>query len=250
MSNFEFPGALPHGEIRELFPDIFFVTGTMKISGRPLSFSRNMTVIRENGSLTLINSVRLDEYGLKNLEKLGRIDNVIRLAGFHGIDDPFYKDRYGAKVLAVKDQPYVPGFDVDAEPFFHADELIDGASELPITGSRLYVFQSVKPSEAIVVLLRDGGILITGDSLQNWRAPDRYFSLMARLMMPFMGFIKPHNIGPAWKKVAKPSAADFEGLIALRFEHVLPAHGDEVIGNAKELYRPVIEKAAASARKS
>ena len=34
------------------------------------------------------------------------------------------------------------------------------------------------------------------------------------------------------------------GLFDLRFEHVLPAHGEEVIGNAKELFRPAIEKAA------
>lgn len=249
VSGFKFPDALPHGEIRELFPDIFFVTGTMKMSGRPLSFSRNMTVIRENGSLTLINSVRLDEHGLKNLEKLGSIDNIIRLAGFHGRDDPFYKNRYKAKVWAIKGQDYVAGFDLDVEPFFHADELLDAASELPIKGSRLYVFRSVKPSEAILVLLRDGGILITGDSLQNWHRPDRYFNLLARLMLSFKGFIKAYNIGPAWRKFLKPSADDLRGLLDLRFEHVLPAHGDEVIGNALELYRPVIEKAAAQAKR-
>lgn len=221
----------------------------MKMSDRPVSFSRNMTVVRENGSLTLINSVRLDEYGLRSLEKLGTIDNVIRLAGFHGMDDPFYKHRYDAKIWAVQGQPYVHGFDLSAQPFFHADELLDDASELPIKGSKLYVFRSVKPAEAIVVLLRDGGILITGDSLQNWQAPDRYFSLMARLMMRLMGFIKAYNIGPAWRKFVKPSAEDFRGLLDLRFEHVLPAHGDEVIGNALELYRPVIEKAAAQAER-
>ena len=61
MSDYEFPSALVHGEIRELFPDVFFVTGTMTIAGKPMSFSRNMTIVRDNGSLTLINSVRLDE---------------------------------------------------------------------------------------------------------------------------------------------------------------------------------------------
>lgn len=249
MSSFEFPAALPHGEIRELFPDIFFVTGSMNMSKPPLSFSRNMTVVRENGSLTLINSVRLDEPGLRDLEKLGTIDNVIRLAGFHGMDDPFYKERYNAKVWAIKGQVYVKGFDFNVEPFFHADELVDAAGELPIKGARLYVFRSVKPPEAIVVLLRDGGILVTGDSLQNWQKPDRYFNLLGRLILSFKGFINAYNIGPAWRKFVKPSAADFRGLLDLRFEHVLPAHGDEVIGNALELYRPVIEKAAAQAER-
>ena len=240
----EFPSAMPHGEIRELFPDLFFVTGTMKIAGKPMSFSRNMTIVREDGSLTLINSVRLDENGLKALEQLGSVDNVIRLAGFHGMDDAFYKDRYDATVWAINGQSYVSGFDPDAEPYFYADELINAASALPIEGSRLYEFRSAKPPEGVIVLLRDGGILICGDAMQNWNRADRYFSLMARIMMRIGGFIKPFNIGPGWSKFANPSADDLTGLFDLRFEHVLPAHGKEVIGNAKELYRPAIESAA------
>jgi hypothetical protein len=248
MKEREFPPALPHGELRELFPDIFFVTGTMTVAGKPLSFSRNMTVVRENGLLTLINSVRLDERGLKALEALGTVEHVIRLAGFHGMDDPFYKDRYGAKVWAVKGQTYVAGFDPAAEPYFQADELIDAASALPLEGSRLYEFKSARPTEAVMVLLRDGGILVSGDALQNWRSTDRYFSLMARVMMRFGGFIKACNVGPGWHKFAKPSVDDLTGLLDLRFEHVLPAHGVEVIGNAKALYRAAIEKAAERTR--
>jgi len=248
MSQREFPAAMKHGEIRELFPDIFFVTGTMTIAGKPMSFSRNMTIVRESGALTLINSVRLDERGLQALDALGRVANVIRLAGFHGMDDAFYKDRYDAKVWAVKGQTYVEGFDAGAEPYFHADESIDAASELPVEGARLYEFNRATPSEAVLVLLRDGGILISGDSLQNWNRPDRYFSLMAKIMMRIGGFIKAYNVGPAWSKMTKPSSDDFTGLLDLRFEHVLPSHGEAVIGNAKELFRPAIEKAAGIAR--
>jgi len=247
MTTRELPPALPHGELRELFPDVFFVTGTMTVAGKPLSFSRNMTIVREHGSLTLINSVRLDERGLEALETLGKVEHVIRLAGFHGMDDPFYKDRYGAKVWAVKGQTYVAGFDPGAEPYFQADELLDAASALPLEGSRLYEFKSAKPTEAVIVLLRDGGILVSGDALQNWRSTDRYFSLMARVMMRLGGFIKSCNVGPGWLKFARPGPDDLTGLLDLRFAHVLPAHGVEVIGNAKELYRSAIEKAAASA---
>jgi hypothetical protein len=248
MKKREFPPALPHGELRELFPGIFFVTGTMTVADKPLSFSRNMTVVRENDSLTLINSVRLDEPGLEALEALGKVEHVIRLAGFHGMDDPFYKDRYGAKVWAVKGQTYVAGFDPGAEPYFQADALIDAATALPLEGSRLYEFKSARPTEAVIVLLRDGGILVSGDALQNWRSTDRYFSLMARVMMRLGGFIKACNVGPGWHKFAKPSADDLTGLLDLRFEHVLPAHGVEVIGNAKALYRAAIEKTAATTR--
>ena len=244
MSERQFPAALEHGSFIEVFPDIFMITGSMRMSGRPMSFSRNMVVVREHGSLTLINSVRLDEHGLRDLEALGKVQNVVRLAGFHGMDDPFYKDRYDATVFAIKGQVYVDGFDLDAEPHFRADRLLGTADELPISGSRLYTFKSANPPEAVLLMLRDDGILVSGDALQNWQAPDRYFSLMARVMMRVMGFIKPFAVGPGWKKFAKPSSDDLSGLLDLRFEHVLPAHGDEVIGNAKEKYRPAIEAAA------
>src|ERR1700742_4164997 len=94
-----FPAALPHGELREVLPGIHFVTGSLRLPGRlPLRFSRNMTVIVEGEPLTLVNTVRLDEAGLAALDKLGKVTDVIRIAAFHGMDDPFYADRYGARV--------------------------------------------------------------------------------------------------------------------------------------------------------
>jgi len=58
--------AMPHGAIQEVFPDVFFVTGTMRAEffGSMWQFNRNMTIVRENGRLTLINTVRLDDAGL------------------------------------------------------------------------------------------------------------------------------------------------------------------------------------------
>ena len=58
------PKALPHGELKEVFKDVFFLTGTVAMPGPlPITFSRNMTVVREGGNLTLINSIRLGEGG-------------------------------------------------------------------------------------------------------------------------------------------------------------------------------------------
>ena len=66
--------ALNHGKIEEIFKDVFFVTGTMKneFFGSMWQFSRNMIVVREDGKLTLINTVRLNEEGLKELEAWAR----------------------------------------------------------------------------------------------------------------------------------------------------------------------------------
>ena len=76
MSNnqkFNFTPAWPHGKIQEVFPDIFYVTGTNKAhhEGLDIQTSRNMVIYRNDSELTLINTVRLNEEGLRELERLG-----------------------------------------------------------------------------------------------------------------------------------------------------------------------------------
>lgn len=236
-----FPEAHEHGDLKELLPGIHFVTGTVAMSGPlPMRFSRNMTVIRKDGALTLINSLRLDSNGLEALERLGTVENVIRLAGFHGMDDPFYKDRYGAKVWSV-DAPYVTGFGSGSKPYFTPDVVLDAQTELPLDNARLILFESASPGEGLLLLDRDGGIIVSGDCLQNWATTDRYFSLPAKLMMRLMGFIKPHNVGPGWLKAAKPDRTEVKRQLDLDFRHVLPAHGSPVLGEARERYAPVVE---------
>ena len=246
MTSRAHPPALAHGELREVLPDIFFVTGTMRMPGRlPVTFSRNMTVVREGERLVVINSVRLDDAGLRKLDGLGKVTDVVRLAAFHGMDDPFYKERYRAKVWTVKGQRYVSGFDASAEAYLTADAELDATTPPPLAKSRLYAISSTPP-EGLLLLEREGGVLVAGDCLQNWQAPDQFFSLVARPMMRMMGFIKPHNIGPAWLKHTRPPEADLRGILDLPFDHVLPAHGDPVIGRAKAGYRPRIEALGSS----
>ena len=241
MSTRPHPAALPHGELKEIFPDVFFVTGSVRMA-RPVTFSRNMTVVREGESLTLINSVRLNEAGLAALDALGKVEHVIRIAGFHGMDDPFYKDHYGAKVWAMEGQGYFAGFETNKPPYFEPDAWLTADTPLPFAGAKLFVFERAKPSEGLILLEREGGIVVAGDSLQNWARPDRYFSFLAKPMMWFMGFFKAHNVGPGWLKGAKPARAGVRAVLDLPFDHVLPVHGEPVVGGAKELFRPAIER--------
>ena len=242
-----FPAAYPHGELDEVFDDVFFVPGTVRMGGPvPMSFSRNMVVLKDGGSLTIVNSMRLNDAGLAKLEALGKVENIIRLAGFHGMDDPFYRDRYDAKVCVCKGNVYAKGFDntkLKAEDgYLQPDIVMSDSSDLPISGAKLVTLDCIA-GEGLLLLERDGGILITGDSLQNWGAADEYFSLPAKLVMKLMGFMKPHNVGPAWVKTAKPKPAQLRGILDLDFEHVLPGHGAKQIGGAKEKFRPAIERA-------
>ena len=131
----EHPPVLPHGKIEEVFPDVFFVTGAMKtvLMGGHWHFSRNMTIVREGGDLTLINTVRLDEAGLDELEKLGKVANVVKIGSLHGRDDAFYVARYGAKFWAGAGMKDEHGLKPDKE-------LVPGG-ETPFAGCSVFAFR-------------------------------------------------------------------------------------------------------------
>jgi hypothetical protein len=243
-----FAPSQPHGDLNEVLPDVFFVTGTVRMPGPlPVRFSRNMTVVREGERLVLINTVRLDERGLTALDRLGKVTDVIRIAGNHGMDDPFYADRYGAKVWALKGQRYTSGFNTKApDTYFAPHAEVDSASSLPLEGARLHFIHS-RPTEGLLLMPRHDGVLISGDCLQNWATTDAYFSWVGGFLMRRMGFIRPHNIGPAWQKQCKPPAEDVRALLNFPFANMLPAHGAPVLGGAVDRYRPVIEALPRSA---
>lgn len=240
------PPASPHGEIQQVFEGVWFVQGGLRMPMlMPMKIGRSMTIVRgDEGGLVLFNTMRLSEAGLAELDALGRVSHVVRIGGFHGRDDGFYRDRYGAKVLAVEGMKYVRALGKDeskSEAYLEPDEWLDEGSALPIAGARLRILRSSTPPEAICRLEREGGILITGDSLQHTPEPDQYFNWPAKMMMKTMKFFTPYNVGPGWLQFASPSAAEVRSILELDFEHVLPGHGRAVVGGAEAKYRPTIE---------
>ena len=227
---------MPHGAITEVFPDIFSVTGTMEneFFGSMWKFSRNMTVVRENGELTIFNSVRLSDDGLQKLLALGKIKNVVRLGDMHGVDDPFYVDTYNATYWGLEGMSLPEGRTLDK----HMTE--DG--ELPVSDSSLFVFTTVKRPECIIRLKRDGGIMIACDSLQNWKEPDEFFKEETVETMKGMNFFTPANLGPAWMHGSEPQAADFVRLKEVPFEHAFCGHGTPVLGGADKQYHETFAK--------
>lgn len=226
----QFPPALPHGDLEEVFPDVFFVSGAMhtELMGSHWEFSRNMTVVRDGAELTLINSVRLDDGGLQKLESLGRIAHVVRLGALHGRDDGFYRSRYGASLWALPGHPQSDGTGTD--------QAITEAGPLPFGSARAFVFRTTQLPEAILHLDRAGGILIACDALQNWESPDEHFSDQSRATMAEMGFFQPANFGPLWMQLNQPKAEDFQRLLQLPFRHALCGHGTPLRDRAKEAY--------------
>ncbi|WP_432698142.1 hypothetical protein ACQUQP_07315 [Marinobacterium sp. YM272] len=222
----QFTPALPHGSLEEVFPDVFFVTGSMEtvLQQMDWQFSRNMIVVRDGERLIVINSVRLDEDGLARLDQLGQVTDVVRLGCLHGRDDAFYVDRYKAQYWVL------PG--MESEVPAEAVRILSSDGPLPITDASLFVFATTGIPEGILRLERSGGILIACDALQNWHAPDEYFSDTSRALMQEMGFFTPANLGPVWMQAASPAGEDFTRLKALAFKHVLCGHGQPLYETA------------------
>ncbi len=209
--------ALPHGEIHEVFPDVFFVTGAMKgeFFGAPWQFGRNMTIVREGDQLTLVNAIRLTDEGLQQLDALGEVAHVVRIGSLHGRDDAFYIDRNQATYWGLRGAPPI-GLAV-------GEELRPDA--LPVRGMSLFRFEHTKLPEAILRLDREGGILISCDAVVNWAESDEFIDDATKERMQGMGFFAPANIGPVWRHVNEPKADDFVRLKDVAFKHVLPGHG-------------------------
>ena len=90
----------------KVFDNIYTIKGQICMDIIPkyvsMNFSLLMTVIvLDNKDLVLINALRLNEDGLQQLDKLGNVKHVIKLAGFHGKDDPFYKARYVSNGVTI-----------------------------------------------------------------------------------------------------------------------------------------------------
>ncbi|WP_232537842.1 hypothetical protein [Cystobacter fuscus] len=217
---FEYSPAWPHGALEAVFPEVFVVVGTNKTShaGVDLQTSRTMTVVREAGALTLLNTVRLDDDGLRALEGLGEVRHVVRLGAFHGRDDPFYCDRYGATLWALPATTHADGRATGCP-------LAEGGP-LPFTNGSAFVFASARFPEAAVLLAREGGILITCDAIQNWTHVDRFFSPECGAMFAAQGLIRPANLPSTWIGACQPRADDFRRLLTLPFRHLISAHGE------------------------
>jgi hypothetical protein len=237
---YEASPAWPHGHITQVFEGVYFVMGTNKVEheGLHLQTSRTMLVVREGRDLTLINTVRLDDHGLGELEALGQVRHVIRLGAFHGRDDPFYRDHFGAALWALAGSSYA-----DGRP---AHRTLSEASELPIPGARAFVFHSAKHPEAALVLQREGGILVTCDAVQNWDCVDEFFSTETAAMFVEQGLIGTANVPSTWRGACEPTRADFERLLALNFRHLVSAHGRPLLDDAHTRLRATVDELEAA----
>jgi hypothetical protein len=215
----DYPSALPHEPEEEIFPNIFLVHGSARV-GPGMRLNRNMAIVRSNDDLSLINPVRLSAPAEARLERLGKVKHVIRIGYYHGVDDRYYVDRYGAEFWCQ------PGSERYREP--RPTQILRDETPLPIPVAELFLFKATNFPESAILLKNHGGVLITCDSLQYW-TDWSYCTLAAKLVIRINGFSLRMLIGTFWLKAMTPKGqslrADFERLLKLEFKHLLGADG-------------------------
>ena len=210
----------PHDPIEEIQPDVFMARGCIKLNAL-MTITRNMAIVRNAGELTLVDPIRLSAEEEQRLEALGDVKRIIRLGPFHGVDDPYYIDRYGAEL-------WTPGVS-EAHPEPKADVVYDESTPPPFPNARFFCIEGLAQPEAVLLLQRGGGLLLTCDAIQNY-GDYRFNNLIAKIMMPLIGFKKTTIVGPMWVKMMTPEGGSLEGefrrlLAELEFDQLLSAHG-------------------------
>ena len=193
-----------------------------------------MVVVKHANELTLVNTVRLNDKGLAALDKLGKVTNVVRIGAFHGRHDAFYLDRYQAKLWALK------GVKHDNKKYTDIELIADG--KMPFPDCSLFVFETSVQPEAIFHVNREGGILITCDSVKNWTTIDAFFSEETGKLYENLGFFGVATISKIWQQACAIQAQDFARLKSLHFKHLLSAHGEPLLNEAYEQLAITIKK--------
>jgi len=234
MEDKKYAPAYAHNAIEELFENVFWVHGSIKMAPG-MTMNRNMIILKQEDELTLINPVRLNHQEEAKLCALGEIKKVLRLGDFHGLDDQYYIDRFHAEFWCQEGQS------IYKTPV--PDTIIKEDTPSPIKNSEFFIFSTAKFPEA-ALLLKDHSLLITTDSIQNltnWS----YTTFLAKIVLRLMGFKKALLIGKPWIKRVTPKGesmrGDFDRLLDLDFDHLIAAHGTLLRDNAK----PALQKLVA-----
>ena len=91
---------------------------------------------------------------------------------------------------------------------------------------------------------REGGILITCDSIKNWTHIDEYFSEKTGKEFLEQGLIKPLSIDKVWLGAMNPKNSDFASIKKLHFRHLISAHGKPSKDTANTQLLSVLEALA------
>jgi hypothetical protein len=230
-----FPAALAHGPITRVADGVHVVRGTFKMRG--MRIGRTMTIVEGDDGLVILNAVRLDASGEAELERLGKVAHLVKLSDSHGLDEPYYADRFKPVVWTLE------GASVAG-----ATSTKQLGPETPLSDGTLLRFPGATAwKESAMHIARGGGTLVTCDAIQNHADADGV-SFMGRLMMPILGFKGGVISAPMWRRFQKMKGAAvtaaYAPVVERSFANLVTGHGPAHIGGADEQVRAAVARAA------
>lgn len=232
-------GVLPHGDLVQLAPNLWQVTGSL--ASMPLP--RNMVVWRgPDGGLVLHSVIALTDAGMAKLESLGKPKIMIVPNGGHREDAPRYKARYpDLKVVGPARSK------AKIEEVIQLDALAEDA--LPALGWTIHDPMGMKPDgfELDYQVPLDGGgtALIVCDAIAEatpaigWKG-----KMLSVLGVPGGGVGLPRIVRFFFLKDRAKYKAFVRTLAELPdVKVVCLAHGGPIAANVASVLRDVAEKA-------
>mmetsp|Transcript_18109 Transcript_18109/g.43300 ORF Transcript_18109/g.43300 Transcript_18109/m.43300 type:complete len:268 (+) Transcript_18109:10-813(+) len=240
----EYPPAEGNGQILPLNSDVFYVEGYFTMM--PLTKVRStMTILRDGNELTLVNTVRLDEKGLRHLEELGQVRKVVRLGGGHGTHDAFYVQRYNAILYGLAGMKWGPDCGepqkkIGTIPLQMDRDLAQGS---PVPTGRVIILETKPDMPEAALHVDRHKLLITCDCVQNHGAEGDVPSGMAGSMFSVMGFKGEARTPPMWFKFFSPSGTagpmqqSLDRLHDVQWSMLITAHGPPCTENPQQKHK-------------
>jgi hypothetical protein len=235
-----FAPAMPHGPITKIADGVHVVRSGFRM-GPGVVISRTMTIVETGDGLALLNAARLSDEAHAELERIGPIKHLIKLSDSHGLDEPYFVDRYKPEVWTLEGVTSIAG----------TRRL---GPDSPMRDGRVLALPGAKGwREVMYWAPNGGGTLIACDALQN-HVDLEGTSLMARLVTPLMGFTGGLIVPSMWRKYQKIAGAQvraaFAPALALSFVNVVTGHGPAITGDADTETRTAVASASASVKTS
>lgn len=224
---------------------VFFCTARMTTA----RINKNMVVIENNGLLCLINPVKLTGEGMRKLNKLGQVKNIIRLGpslqGYY--EDEFYLNLYPSAIR------WAPGKFTECEKSrsLPVNKVLKDRGAAPFPHCKVFAFKHTAQPEAVLLLEREshGNLLITGECLQSQK-DNEFINMPVVARLKLNGLLESDVVvSPPWlKQMGPPPTAniqvqknhkknlrsDFQRLLGLQFSRLLSCSGNVVKYGAKE----------------
>jgi hypothetical protein len=196
-----------------------------------------MTVLHTGAGLVVVNAIRLSDAAQTEPEGRGPVAHLVKLSDSHGVDEPFYVDRYAPTVWSL---PGAALGDLRADRTLGPDGPVEGGVVVDFGKTGGW-------REGAYWVPAGGGTLVTCDAVQNCADADGA-SFLGRVVGSVLGFKGGVIVPPFWSRAHKLSGSavgeTLAGLAELSFENLVTGHGPPVVGGADALVRAAIERAS------